>query len=213
MFRGNRQGTSHGRRPGLGKEARVNTPAGRGSRHREGRAPRRPEAAHGHDGRTRRGQHPLDGPQLVATEEGAVQIFALDQEYLEPEPLGNAVVRFEGRRESPQDEAGSEARREGGKGKCHADQRTASTTSRTGESLAVNSARLQPPAPSANPEDQRPHMKPATDYIRHAAKLARKLQMDAAMGGKLEPDGEFFKALSKALEEIAAGLEPVSVRE
>jgi DNA-directed RNA polymerase subunit K/omega len=37
--------------------------------------------------------------------------------------------------------------------------------------------------------------------------------MDAAMGGKLEPDGEFFKALSKALEEIAAGLEPVSVRE
>jgi len=56
-------------------------------------------------------------------------------------------------------------------------------------------------------------MKPATDYIRHAARLARKLQMDAAMGGKPEPDAEFFKTLSKALEEIAAGLEAVSARE
>jgi DNA-directed RNA polymerase subunit K/omega len=56
-------------------------------------------------------------------------------------------------------------------------------------------------------------MKPATDYIRHAAKLARKLQLDAAMGGKPEPDAEFFKTLSKALEEIAAGLELVSARE
>jgi phosphotransacetylase len=53
-------------------------------------------------------------------------------------------------------------------------------------------------------------MKPATDYIRHAAKLARKLQMDAAMGGTLQPDAEFYKALSKALDEIAAGLEQVS---
>ena len=54
-------------------------------------------------------------------------------------------------------------------------------------------------------------MKPATDYIRHAAKLARKLQMDAAMGGTPpQPDAEFYKALSKALDEIAAGLEQVS---
>lgn len=53
-------------------------------------------------------------------------------------------------------------------------------------------------------------MKPATDYIRHAAKLARKLQMDAAMGGTPQPDTEFFKALAKALDEIAAGLELVS---
>jgi len=50
-------------------------------------------------------------------------------------------------------------------------------------------------------------MKPATDYIRHAARLARKLQMDAAMGGTPQPDAEFFKTLSKALEEIAAALE------
>jgi hypothetical protein len=56
-------------------------------------------------------------------------------------------------------------------------------------------------------------MKPATDYIRHAARLARKLQMDAAMGGAPQPDAEFFKILSKALDEIAAGLELVSKAE
>jgi len=56
-------------------------------------------------------------------------------------------------------------------------------------------------------------MKPPTDYIRHAARLARKLQMDAAMGGPPQPDAEFFKTLSKALDEIAAGLEMVSPRE
>jgi hypothetical protein len=56
-------------------------------------------------------------------------------------------------------------------------------------------------------------MKPQTDYIRHAARLARKLQMDAAMGGTPQPDAEFFKALSKALDEIAAGLELVSKSE
>lgn len=53
-------------------------------------------------------------------------------------------------------------------------------------------------------------MKPPTDYVRHAAKLARKLQMDAAMGGTPQPDADFYKALSKALDEIAAGLEAVS---
>jgi DNA-directed RNA polymerase subunit K/omega len=56
-------------------------------------------------------------------------------------------------------------------------------------------------------------MKPATDYIRHAARLSRKLQMDAAMGTVVQPDAEFYKILSKALEEIAAGLEQVSTRE
>ena len=56
-------------------------------------------------------------------------------------------------------------------------------------------------------------MKPAADYIRYAAKLARKLQMDAAMGGNPEPDLEFYKALSKGLDEIAVGLEMVSARE
>ena len=56
-------------------------------------------------------------------------------------------------------------------------------------------------------------MKPTTDYTRHAARLARKLQMDAAMGGTPQPDAEFYKALARALEEIAQGLEQVSARE
>jgi hypothetical protein len=53
-------------------------------------------------------------------------------------------------------------------------------------------------------------MKPPTDYIRHAARLARKLQMDSAMGGTPQPDAEFFKTLSKAFDEIAAGFELVA---
>jgi hypothetical protein len=53
-------------------------------------------------------------------------------------------------------------------------------------------------------------MKPSTDYIRHAARLARKLQMDASLGGTPQADGEFYKTLAKALEEIAAGLEQVA---
>lgn len=56
-------------------------------------------------------------------------------------------------------------------------------------------------------------MKPPTDYIRHAARLARKLHADAALGGKPEPDAEFFKVLAKALDEAAAGLELVSKAE
>jgi hypothetical protein len=56
-------------------------------------------------------------------------------------------------------------------------------------------------------------MPPQTDYIRHAARLARKLQMDAAMGGTPQPDAEFYKALAKAFEEIAAGLELVAKAE
>jgi DNA-directed RNA polymerase subunit K/omega len=50
-------------------------------------------------------------------------------------------------------------------------------------------------------------MPPTTDYIRHAARLARKVHMDSAMGGSPAPDAEFYKVLAKALEEIAAGLE------
>lgn len=63
----------------------------------------------------------------------------------------------------------------------------------------------------AAPRPCRPaDMKPPTDYIRHAARLARKLQMDAAMGGTPVADAEFYKTLSKALDEIAAGLELVA---
>lgn len=57
-------------------------------------------------------------------------------------------------------------------------------------------------------------MPPQTDYIRHAARLARKLHMDAGLGGGApQPDAEFYRTLAKALEQVADGLEQVSVRE
>jgi hypothetical protein len=53
---------------------------------------------------------------------------------------------------------------------------------------------------------------PETDYIRYAAKLARQAQMQAAMGETPKLDADFLKALAKALEEIAQGLEQVAKR-
>lgn len=55
-------------------------------------------------------------------------------------------------------------------------------------------------------------MVPTTDYIRHAAKLSRKLYLDAGMGAPAAPDAEFYKTLAKALEDIATGLEQVAKR-
>jgi hypothetical protein len=56
-------------------------------------------------------------------------------------------------------------------------------------------------------------MPPSTDYIRHASRLARQIQLDAALGGAPAPDAEFYKTLAKAFDEIAAGLEQVAKRE
>jgi hypothetical protein len=53
-------------------------------------------------------------------------------------------------------------------------------------------------------------MPPQTDYIRHAAKLTRKIFMDAQLGGTPQPDAEFYKALGKALDEVAEGLEQLA---
>jgi hypothetical protein len=53
---------------------------------------------------------------------------------------------------------------------------------------------------------------PSTDYIRHAAKLSRKLFLDASMGTAAQPDPEFYKTLAKALEDIADGLEQINKR-
>ena len=55
--------------------------------------------------------------------------------------------------------------------------------------------------------------RPETDYLRHAAKLARKLQVDAGLGGEARPDAEFWKTLAKALEECATGLETLAKHE
>jgi hypothetical protein len=58
-----------------------------------------------------------------------------------------------------------------------------------------------------------PPMPPTTDYVRHAARLARKIHLDSAMGGPVQPDSEFFKTLAKALEEIAGAMEQIGKRE
>jgi hypothetical protein len=56
-------------------------------------------------------------------------------------------------------------------------------------------------------------MRVATDYIRHAARAARKCGGDPLGGAPEPPDPEFFRTLAKALEEIAAGLERLGARE
>jgi len=49
-----------------------------------------------------------------------------------------------------------------------------------------------------------------TDYIRHAARAARRCAGDPLGGAPQPPDPEFYKTLAKALEEIASGLELVA---
>jgi len=50
-------------------------------------------------------------------------------------------------------------------------------------------------------------MRVSTDYIRHAARAARKCGGDPLGGTPQPPDPEFYRVLAKALEEIAAGFE------
>jgi hypothetical protein len=52
-----------------------------------------------------------------------------------------------------------------------------------------------------------------TEYTRYAAKMARKIVADAAMGGSPAPDAEFFKQLAKALDEVAEALESLKIKE
>lgn len=57
-------------------------------------------------------------------------------------------------------------------------------------------------------------MRPTTDYVRHAAKLARKLHTEAGLGGgNPQPNAEFYRILAKAMDEIAEGLERVGVQD
>src|SRR2546423_1185415 len=58
-------------------------------------------------------------------------------------------------------------------------------------------------------------MRVATDYIRHAARAARKYAGDPFGGAPQAgaPDPEFYRTLAKALEEIAAGLEALGKEE
>src|SRR6266581_3076797 len=63
------------------------------------------------------------------------------------------------------------------------------------------------------PSEPRVAMRVSTDYIRHAARAARKCAGDPLGGAPQPPDPEFYKTLAKALEEIAAGLEQLGKEE
>lgn len=52
----------------------------------------------------------------------------------------------------------------------------------------------------------------ATDYIRHAARLARQLVTNAGPGGTPAPDAEFYTTLARALEQCAEAIEQTSRR-
>jgi hypothetical protein len=57
-------------------------------------------------------------------------------------------------------------------------------------------------------------MRPTTDYLEHLARLARKLHADASVDGSSpQPDGEFYKVLAKAAEEVILGFKSLSQRE
>ncbi len=51
-----------------------------------------------------------------------------------------------------------------------------------------------------------------TDYIRHAARLARQVVTDAGPGGQPAPDVEFYKTLARAMEQCAEALEQTARR-
>ncbi len=53
----------------------------------------------------------------------------------------------------------------------------------------------------------------ATDYIRHAARAARKSAGDPIGGTQGPPEAEFLRKLAQALEVIAAGLERLGTGE
>ena len=55
-------------------------------------------------------------------------------------------------------------------------------------------------------------MAPSTDYVRHAARMARQLVLDAGPGGTPAPSAEFYTTLAKALEQMAEAVEQTSRR-
>jgi hypothetical protein len=56
-------------------------------------------------------------------------------------------------------------------------------------------------------------MRVPTEYIRHAARAARKCAGDPFGVPPQPPDPEFYKSLAKALDEVAAGLEQLGKEE
>src|SRR3989449_2725156 len=73
---------------------------------------------------------------------------------------------------------------------------------------------LNPAALDTHAPFRRGHpMRVATDYIRHAARLARKAAGDPLGAAPQPPDPEFYGTLANALEEIAAGPEQPGTEE
>ncbi|MBI4420853.1 MAG: hypothetical protein HY560_08505 [Gemmatimonadetes bacterium] len=57
-------------------------------------------------------------------------------------------------------------------------------------------------------------MPPSTNYIEHLARLARKLHADAGLGSSPpQPDGEFYKVLARAMDEVVEGFRALGQRE
>lgn len=56
-------------------------------------------------------------------------------------------------------------------------------------------------------------MRVSTDYVRHAARAARRCAGDPLGGASQAPDPEFYRTLAKALEEVADGLEQLGRQE
>jgi hypothetical protein len=56
-------------------------------------------------------------------------------------------------------------------------------------------------------------MRVSTDYVRHAARAARRCAGDPLGGAPQAPDPEFYRTLAKALEEVADGLEQLGRQE
>src|SRR2546422_38572 len=154
-----------------------------------GEAMRRAGAAHRHEHRAggRAREQELEPPDLVAAA-----------------ATGRAVLPFE--RQRPHARGPGERRR----GRLQRRGPVAQPTGRERRAyLLGQSSRIHHPEPPIS----RTPMRVATDYIRHAARAARKCAGDPLGGAPQPPDSEFYKTLAKALEEIAAGLDQLSKEE
>src|SRR6058998_388066 len=177
-------------RVGLGlRELGERDAAGEGRRVHGGRETvGRARASDRHEHAPRRSicQEKLEPAHLVAAAARRGAVFALEPQRVQSEGREESGGRFQRRGPTPET-AGRER-----------------LAYLSGQSLRIGHS--QPLSPRAA-------MRVATDYIRHAARAARKCAGDPLGGAPEPPDPEFYKTLAKALEEIAAGLEQLGKEE
>ena len=184
-----------GRRPhggarirlGLRKLGEHRPPSDHRAVHRRGEAVRGPSGANGDEHRGRRcaRQQELETPHLIASTPLGRAVLPLQPQRLDPARPGELVGSLQRRRPAPE-----------------------STPRHPCAYLSGEERRIHPTL-----LHRRGPMRVATDYIRHAARAARKCGGDPLGGAPEPPDPEFFRTLAKALEEIAAGLERLGARE